>query len=191
MTLKQRRSCFFRGCLVPLSGLIILYLIWVFWNWRMTFYIPDIKMYVRIERVPFSDVVMYFSEDEDFGNDYIKYSNSDMVSVDIYYIPPKELYVYGVNEIKQKNFHITEYHRVQKVREFKFCIDSLRVNENIDKVDSDTSKHYRYYYDVYDEYTDSTFLIQDSYNFYIYGHSSGFFLKDPEGRKVYETGSRQ
>lgn len=85
MDLKQRRGCIFKGCLMPLIVLVLLDVVWLFWNWRQTFYIQEIDMYVRIERVPFCDVKMSFSKDDSFGDDYVKYKNySDIVYLDVY-----------------------------------------------------------------------------------------------------------
>jgi len=81
MNVYRRRSCFLKVCIIPFCILVLSYIVWLFWNWQLTFYIQDIDMYVRIERVPFCDVKMYFSKDKVFKADYVKYKNSSDICI--------------------------------------------------------------------------------------------------------------
>ena len=173
MNSQQRRNCFLKGCILPFILLILIYIVWLFWNWRMTFYIQEIDMYIRIERIPFNDVKMSFSKNKIFGNDYVKYKNSsDIVWMEIYYVPPYTIYILGASEIKQEYYHIIEYKKQQKYRK-RVITSNAWVPE------------------YYDEYSDSTFLKNPSYHFSIYDYFSGFSLEDPNGKTIYKAGTER
>lgn len=173
MDLKQRRSCIFKGCLMPLIVLVLLDVVWLFWNWRQTFYIQEIDMYVRIERVPFCDVKMSFSKDDSFGDDYVKYKNySDIVYLDVYYVPPRTMCVSNASCINQDKFSIIGYEKKLRYRKRVIAQGT-------------------WIPDYYDEYSDSTFIKYPSYHFTIYDYFSGFSLEDPKGKTVYKTGTER
>ena len=124
-------------------------------------------MYVRIEKLPFCDVKMSFSRTDEFEDDYLKYSNSECIAMEIYYVPPQTIYVSGASFTKHNKFHIVEYELKRKWT----------------LIDPDSC-----IYDCEEEYTDSGFIKNPSYHFEIYGHFSGFSLEDSSGKTIYETG---
>ena len=169
MYLQQRRYLL-KGCLIPFVVLVLIYVSWLFRNWRQTFYIQEIGMYVRIDRIPFCDVKMSFSKDKKFGDDYVKYENtSDIVYLDVYYVPSCTICVSGASYIKQNQFHIIEYEK------------KLQYRKRIIKPGA-------WIPDYYDEYSDSTFLKNPSYRFCIYDYFSGFSLETPEGKTIFKAG---
>lgn len=173
MDLRQRRYFFYNCCAIPFIVLVSLHIVWLFWNWRQTFYIQEIDMYVRIERVPFCDVKMLFSKDTDFGNDYVKYDcSSDVVYMDIYFVPPSSIFVSGASCIQHKKFQIVEYEIKKKYRK-RILGPGAWVP------------------DYFDEYTDSTFIKNPSYHFSIYDYFSGFSLEAPNGKTIYKAGDER
>ena len=172
MYLQQRR-CPLKGCLIPFAVLVLIYVTWLFWNCRQTFYIQEIGMYVRIDRIPFCDVKMSFSKDKQFGDDYLKYENSsDIVYLDVYYVPPYTLCVSGASYVKQNKFHIIEYEKKLQYRKRMIASGA-------------------WIPDYYDDYSDSTFLKNPSYHFCIYDYFSGFSLEAPEGNTIFRTGTER
>ena len=153
--------------------MVLSYIVWLFWNWQLTFYIQDIDMYVRIERIPFCDVKMYFSKDKVFKADYVKYKNSsDIVNMDIYYLPPRSIYVSGASYIKQDKFHIISYEKKLKYKKRVIGKDAwIPV--------------------YYDEYSDSTFIRNPNYHFSIYDYFSGFSLENSQGKIIYKAGTER
>ena len=130
-------------------------------------------MYVRIERFPFRDVKILFSKEKDFGDDYVKYNcSSDIVYMDIYYVPPHSIYVSKASCIKQNKYHIVGYEKKQKYRKEVITPDAWVL-------------------DFFDEYSDSTFIKNPSYHFSIYDYFSGFSLEDPTGRTIFKTGNER
>ena len=170
MDLRQSRYMFYKGCAIPFFVIALLYIIWLFWNWRQTFYIQEIDMYVRIERIPFNDVKMSFSKAENFGDDYVKYDcSSDVVYMDIYYVPPSSIFVSGASCIQHDKFQIVGYEIKKKHKKRVLGPDA-------------------WVPDYYDEYTDSTFIKNPSYHFSIYDYFSGFSLEAPDGKTIYKAG---
>lgn len=173
MNLKQRRSCCLFGCITPfilIATIVVAYLL--FWNWKQTFYIPDIQMYVQIKNVPFGDKKMSFSKNEDFGTDYVKYNmGPEIMYMDIYYIPPQTIYVSNASCVKQKEFEIIEFEEVLKYHK------------------REVSPEHNWVPEYYTEYTDSTFLKEDSYYFDIYPRFLGFSVEDPEGNTIFTGGT--
>ena len=173
MNFQLKRYCFFKGCIISIAVSILIYIAWLFWNWQMTFYIPEIDMYVRIQRIPFREVKMLFSKNRTFGNDYIKYnSSSDIVWMDIYFVPPNTICVSGASETKEEVFHIIEYEKIRKYHKRRIAPNA-------------------WVPDYYDEYSDSTFIKKQSFHFSIYDYFSGFSLEDPTGRTIFKTGNER
>ena len=130
-------------------------------------------MYVRIERFPFSDVKILFSKESDFGDDYVKYQgSSDIVYMDIHYVPPHSIYVSKASCIKHDKFQIVGYEKKKKYRKKVIAPDA-------------------WVPDYYDEYSDSTFIKNPSYHFSIYDSFSGFSLEDPTGRTIFKAGNER
>ena len=158
---------------MPFVISFLLYIIWLIWNWQMTFYIQEIDMYVIIENTPFSDVKMYFSKSKNFGSDYVKYNNSsDIVYLDIYYTPPHTISVIGASGTKEGKFHIIE------------CEKRLKYHKQV--ISPNT-----WVPDYYYEYSDSTFIKEPSYHFSINDYFSGFYLEDPHGKIIYKAGTER
>ena len=169
MNLKQRRGCFLKGCVTPLIVVVSLYVIWLFWNYRHTYHIQEIDMYVRIEKFPFCDVKMSFSKDNRCWDDYVKYNNpTEIIEMDVYYIPPHTICVSNASCIKQDKFNIIEYEKKQLYRKHVVAPG-------------------QWIPDYYDEYSDSTFIKNPSYYFYIYDYFGGFRLDDPNGKTIFNA----
>lgn len=165
----QRSSFLLKGCLIPVVLACCLYVIWIFWNCRMTFYIPQIGLHVRMERMPFADAKMYFSKDGQFGTDYVQYKViSDVVYMNLFFVPPNTICVSGASGTKQGSLKIIEYEEVQKYH--KQDVPGGYIPE------------------YYMEYTDSTFLKNPSYKFNIFDYFSGFSVQSPKGVIIYKTG---
>lgn len=169
MNKYQRRSCCLKGCVMPFALILILTVIHWFWNWRQTFYIKDIDMYVRIEKIPFGDATMYFSRSETFGDDYVKcHHPSEIVGMKIYYVPPCTICVSGASGVKQGIFRIIEFEKKEEIRWHEKVPDSLAA-------------------EFYTEYSDSTFLVNPSFRFSIYDYFTGFRLTDNNGKIIFDT----
>lgn len=81
-------------------------------NNQKTFFVPEINMYVRIQKYSFNDARIDFSRTNEFGKDYIEYKiYPDGEGIDIYYLRPKSFYAVNsgnIINIKNTYFHINE-----------------------------------------------------------------------------------
>ena len=68
-------------CVVILCVALPVFLYFFFFSYSETFYIPEIKTYVRLERIPFVNAKMYFSKTEEMGKVWkkIEHLNDDLM----------------------------------------------------------------------------------------------------------------
>lgn len=157
-------------CVVILCVALPVFLYFFFFSYSETFYIPEIKTYVRLERIPFVNAKMYFSKTEEMGKDYVVYDRQfgDMMYLDVYFVPPNTVCVSGASEIKQESFNIKEF-KVTKSCSWRQVSPNKRIPE------------------YYDEYSDSTMFKNPSYHFDIDYFFYGFTLYNPEEEEIFTT----
>lgn len=166
--MKHINYHFFQHCLI-IAFIILINVTCSSCGSRRSFYISTIGLHVQIEKKPFNNTKMSFSMTDSFGNDYVKYKkDSDIIYLDVYFVPPKTICVSGATFVKQDIFQIIEFKAIQNYHKRTVPPD-FWVPE------------------YYTEYTDSTFLKCPSYHFQIYDNFSGFLLKDSNGIVIYET----
>ena len=145
------------------------------------YYIPELEMYLKFEKIKSKKARVYFSRTKEFESDYLEYTYyPDGDYSDIFYLAPNRLYVIDGGEIieaKHKDFDISVVNDYTRDHDWWVNCDTTVDSTNWHKKafyramkDSVFLKdpHYHiqfgglYYFVVFDSTNDSTKIIFDS-----------------------------
>lgn len=172
MASKQTKKFFLIGCFILFVGIICCTMLVRCQDHRVrVFYIPEMELYVKIEKIPFQYGKLYFSKSKEFGTDFVlEEPTLEISNMNIYYVPPCTICVSGATKTNQDKLNIIEFKATEKCKLFK--------------------KNHKWKYEYYTEYTDSTFLKKEQYKFHIYSYFMGFWVTNPNGKIIFNSEGR-